>query len=92
MYVMARVPGQPRVVDLLDQRVPGQPARYKSGRGGLPPHAQRHCLEAAHGQPAVEGAQYGALRVLQGIVSPSAQAMPVSVCCSTWFGLVSMSD
>ena len=39
MDVMARVPGQPRVVDLPDQGVPVQPARYDGGRGGLPPHA-----------------------------------------------------
>ena len=75
---MAWVRRQPRVVDLLDQGVSREPARYNSSRGRLLPHAQRHGFEAAHGQPAVEGAQNSALRILHKGKS-QVQALRVSM-------------
>lgn len=56
--------GQARVVDLGDQRVRGQPARNRVRAGGRTLHAQRHRFQPAQRQPAVEGAQAAALRVL----------------------------
>mmetsp|Transcript_18050 Transcript_18050/g.38836 ORF Transcript_18050/g.38836 Transcript_18050/m.38836 type:complete len:237 (+) Transcript_18050:596-1306(+) len=65
--VVAPVGGQAGVVDLLDQRVPGQVCGHLGAVLGASLHAQGHGLEAAQCEPAVHGGQARTLRVLEEV-------------------------
>ena len=60
-----------RKIDALHPRMRRQPGRHPAGIGALPLHAQRECLDAAHGQIAFERAQHrtdGARQAAQRLV------------------------
>lgn len=79
MHSVTGVAEQAGVVHSAHERVGLQPARYERRRGRLPLHAQRHRLEAAHRQPAVERPQNAALGILRTNINPHLQGSQLCV-------------
>lgn len=77
VHSVAGVAAEAWVVDLAHKWVQLQPPSDGRGRRCLPLHAQRHCFEAAHRQPAIERPQDGALSILHDSHPNPRSCLPV---------------
>ena len=64
-HLVARVIGQPWIVDACHRRVRRERRRDPAGVFGVPLHAQFERLQSAQGEPAIQWGGHGADRVLQ---------------------------